>query len=119
MSESSCLRGFDDRGFQQSSQGITSWMPSVLLSVFGEHQQEVLWGQVDVRTILPCLDAKETLLWNKKCSGHSSATMTALEKRGCGVRGIATGTVFRRLVSKTLARQSALSTRAGVECCDM
>ena len=56
-----------------------------------------------------------------------SATMT-LEKRGGGVRGIATGTVFRRLVAKTLARQFgkeveaacsflfALSTRAGVDC---
>ena len=32
------------------------------------------------------------------------ATMTALRKDG-GVRGIATGTTFRRLVARTLARQ--------------
>ena len=57
------------------------------------------------------------------------ASMTALNKRDGGVRGIATGTVFRRLVAKTLARQFskevedacapfqfALSTRAGVDC---
>ena len=57
------------------------------------------------------------------------ARMTALQKPDGGVRGIATGTVFRRLVAKTLARQHseaveeacspfqfALSTRAGVDC---
>ena len=57
------------------------------------------------------------------------ATMTALQKKDGGVRGIATGTTFRRLVAKTLARQFskvveatcspfqfALSTRAGVDC---
>ena len=61
-----------------------------------------------------------------------TATMTALEKRDGRVRGIATGTVFRRLVAKTLARQFgkevvtacspfqfALSTRAGVIVWDM
>ena len=55
------------------------------------------------------------------------ASMTALQKRDGGVRG--TGTSFRRLVAKTLARQFgreveeacspfqfALSTRAGVDC---
>ena len=55
--------------------------------------------------------------------------MTALLKKDGGVRGIATGTSFRRLVAKTLARQFgaaveatcapfqfALSTRAGVDC---
>ena len=57
------------------------------------------------------------------------ATMTAFQKKDGGVRGIATGTTFRRLVAKTLARQFskvveatcspfqfALSTRAGVDC---
>ena len=57
------------------------------------------------------------------------ATMTALQKKDGGVRGIATGTSFRRLVAKTLARQFAqeveaacapfqfaLSTRAGTDC---
>ena len=57
------------------------------------------------------------------------ASMTALQKRDGGIRGIATGTSFRRLVAKTLARQFgqvvedtcasfqfALSTRAGVDC---
>ena len=57
------------------------------------------------------------------------ATMTAISKRDGGVRGIATGTVFRRLVAKTFARQFgaevekacapfqfALSTRAGMDC---
>ena len=57
------------------------------------------------------------------------ATMTALEKRDGGVRGIATGTSFRRLVAKVLARQFSeqveqacapfqfpLSTRAGTDC---
>ena len=33
------------------------------------------------------------------------ANMTALLKRDGGVRGIATGTSFRRLVAKSLARQ--------------
>ena len=33
------------------------------------------------------------------------ANMTALQKREGGVRGIATGTLFRRLVARTLARQ--------------
>ena len=48
----------------------------------------------------------------------------ALQKRGGGVRGIATGTSFRRVVAKTVARQwqhalpfqLAFSTRAGVDC---
>ena len=57
------------------------------------------------------------------------ATMTALRKKDGGVRGIATGTSFRRLVAKTLARQFGaavqatcvpfqfeISTRAGVDC---
>ena len=57
------------------------------------------------------------------------ANLTALQKKDGGVRGIATGTTFRRLVAKTLARQFsrqvtaacapfqfALSTRAGVDC---
>ena len=57
------------------------------------------------------------------------ATMTALRKKDGGVRGIATGSSFRRLVAKTLAKQFstavndtcapfqfALSTRAGVHC---
>ena len=33
------------------------------------------------------------------------ATMTALSKKDGGIRGIATGSSFRRLVGKTLARQ--------------
>ena len=62
-------------------------------------------------------------------SAFMLATMTALQKREGGVRGIATGTSFRRLVAKTLARQFmeqvestcapfqfALSTRAGTDC---
>ena len=57
------------------------------------------------------------------------ATMTALRKKDGGVRGIATGSSFRRLVAKTLARQFgriveqecapfqfALSTRAWTDC---
>ena len=57
------------------------------------------------------------------------ATMRALQKKDGGVRGIATGSSFRRLVAKTLARQFgkaveatcspfqfALSTRAGTDC---
>ena len=57
------------------------------------------------------------------------ATMTAISKRDGGVRGVASGTDFRRLVSRTLARhfgaevekacapfQFALSTRAGMDC---
>ena len=65
------------------------------------------------------------------CVSHmfTMASMTALQKKDGGVRGIATGTTFRRLVAKTLARQFskdveaacapfqfALSTRAGVDC---
>ena len=55
--------------------------------------------------------------------------MTALAKKDGGERGIATGTSFRRLVAKSLARQFAkdvesvcapfqfaLSTRAGTDC---
>ena len=58
------------------------------------------------------------------------ANMAALQKKDGGVRGIATSTSFRRLVSKTLARQFmsameetcspfqfALSTRAGAGWC--
>ena len=58
----------------------------------------------------------------------SLSRLTALRKPGGGVRGIATGDVFRRLVSKVLARafanvfdedtrpyQFALSTRAGTD----
>ena len=57
------------------------------------------------------------------------AMMTALQKKDGGARGIATGSSFRRLVAKTLARQFgkaveatcspfqfALSTRAGTDC---
>ena len=57
------------------------------------------------------------------------ATLTALQKKDGGVRGIATGTTFRRLVAKSVAKQFskdveaacapfqfALSTRAGVDC---
>ena len=57
------------------------------------------------------------------------AHMTALAKKDGGVRGIATGTSFRRLVAKSMARhfakevesvcapfQFALSTRAGTDC---
>ena len=63
------------------------------------------------------------------CQALTRATMTALQKTDGGVRGIATGTSFRRLVAKSLARQFgqevervcspfqfALSTRAGVDC---
>ena len=58
-----------------------------------------------------------------------SARLTALKKADGGVRGIATGCTFRRLVARTLARQFAkdfeeecapfqyaLSTRAGTDC---
>ena len=58
-----------------------------------------------------------------------NGTMTALRKDDGGVRGIATGLAFRRLVAKYLARQSAevveavcspfqfaLSTRVGRDC---
>ena len=71
-----------------------------------------------------CLDDVETLGLL-----FFSAAMTALQKKDGGVRGIATGTSFRRLVAKTLARQFgaaveatcapfqfALSPRAGVDC---
>ena len=53
------------------------------------------------------------------------ATMTALQKKDEGVRGIATGTVFRRLVAKVLAWQfsdeveaacAPLQSRAGTDC---
>ena len=58
-----------------------------------------------------------------------SARLTALVKPTGSTRGIATGTTFRRLVARTLARQFgpafeqacaphqfALSTRAGTDC---
>ena len=58
------------------------------------------------------------------------STMSVLRKRDGGVRGIATGTSFRRFIAKTLARQFgmvvestcapfhqfALSTRVGTDC---
>ena len=59
----------------------------------------------------------------------TTARLTALSKRDGGVRGIATGCSFRRLVARTLAKQFAedfeqecppfqyaLSTRAGTDC---
>ena len=61
-------------------------------------------------------------------AGIALARMTAIQKPGGGVRGIATGDTFRRLVSRTLAAshaatfdeatrpfQHALSTRAGMD----
>ena len=61
-----------------------------------------------------------------------SATMTASQKPDGGVRGIATGTSFRRLMARALARQFgkavaatcapfqfAFSTRAGTDCVAM
>ena len=54
-----------------------------------------------------------------------AATMTALRKPDGGVRGIATGTSFRRLVARQFGKvvestcapfQFALSTRAGTDC---
>ena len=90
-----------------------------------------------------CLDNKETLLMLLAAGQEFAratvpdtifrsfmlANMTGLRKKDGGVRGIATGTVFRRLVAKTLAKQFmkevehacspfqfALSTRAGVDC---
>ena len=90
-----------------------------------------------------CLDDKETLLLLIAAAQEFAratvpdtifrsfmlAHMTGLRKKDGGVRGIATGTVFRRLVAKTLAKQFmkdveqacspfqfALSTRAGVDC---
>ena len=41
------------------------------------------------------------------CKALAMARITALRKPGGGVRGIATGDTFRRLVSKTLAREWA------------
>ena len=62
-------------------------------------------------------------------SAFMAASMTALQMPNGGVRGIATGTAFRRLVARTFARQFgkaveavcapfqfALSTRAGTDC---
>ena len=59
----------------------------------------------------------------------TTARLTALSKRDGGVRGIATGCSFRRLVARTLAKQFAedfeqecspfqyaLSTRTGTDC---
>ena len=66
---------------------------------------------------------------NSMFEGFSLATLTAWQKPDGGVRCIATGTAFRGLVAKTLARQFskqvesacapfqfALSTRAGTSC---
>ena len=84
-----------------------------------------------------CLDDVEVLqlLWLQRTLRESLskafmvASMTALQKHDGGVRGIATGTTFRMLVAKTLARQFsaegeaacapyqfALSTIAGTDC---
>ena len=41
------------------------------------------------------------------CKALAMARLTALRKQDGGVRGIATGDTFRRLVSKTLAREWA------------
>ena len=45
-------------------------------------------------------------------TSQNRATMTALQKRDGGVRGIATGTSFRRMIAKTLARQYGKVVRA-------
>ena len=63
------------------------------------------------------------------CRSLMLATMTALQKRDGGVRGIATGCSFRQVVAKVLARQFSdaveaacallqfeWSTRAGTDC---
>ena len=58
------------------------------------------------------------------CDLFMLATMTALSKKDGGVRGIATGTSFCRLVAKSLARQFAkkwrefapIPVRAGTDC---
>ena len=88
------------------------------------HQLNPLTSGKLVRSFQQLLfpDAADTL-------GSVQNHQTVLQKPDGGVRGIATGTSFRRLVAKTLARQFgkaveavcvpyqfALSTRAGTDC---
>ena len=101
------------------------------------------FGQCTNENLRVCLDDKGTLLLLIAAGQEFAratvldtifrsfmlAHMTGLRKKDGGVRGIATGTVFRRVVAKTLAKQFmkevehacapfqfALSTRAGVVC---
>ena len=101
------------------------------------------WGGCTNEMLKVCFDDKETLqllgltaadfarATSPRNVTHCStlATLTALQKKDGGVRGIVTGTSFRRLVAKTLAKQFgktveaacapfqfALSTRARVDC---
>ena len=75
-----------------------------------------------------CLDDQEALRLLQVAAGLHGGKNDSAAKTG-RIRGIATGTVFRRLVAKTWARQFgtaveaacapfqfALSTRAGVDC---
>ena len=113
-----CLRG-SPSGVASGPGGCTNEMLRVCLddqetlSLVFEAAQDFARGQVP----------------NVVCRSLMLATMTALQKNDGGVRGIATGTVFRRLVAKVLARQFsdeveaacaplqfALSTRAGTDC---
>ena len=43
------------------------------------------------------------------------ATLTALQKKDGGVRGIATGTTFRRLVAKSVAKQFGKDVEAAMD----
>ena len=88
---------------------------------------------LDDREVLQLLfraaeDAARGEMPQSVCRAFMSATMMALQKKDGGARRIATGTSFRRLIAKTLARQfgktvesicspfQLLSTRAGTDC---
>ena len=89
-----CLRG-SPSGVASGPGGCTNEMLRVCLddqetlSLVFEAAQDFARGQVP----------------NVVCRSLMLATMTALQKNDGGVRGIATGTLFRRLVAKVLARQ--------------
>ena len=88
------------------------------------------FGQTDLWPILvSVLMFRRGHVPDDVCYALMLATMTGLQKRDGGVSGIATGTSFRRLVAKVLARQFsdaveatcapfqfALCTRAGTDC---
>ena len=105
---------------------LSNWIMHSSPSAFRVHRLVAEVFQLLFRAVEDCASASMPESVSK---AFMSATMTALQKPDEGVRGIATGTSFRRLVAKTLARQFgkavestcapfqfALSTRAGTDC---
>ena len=112
------LRGASN-GSSPGPGGCSFEMPKVCLDDGELHQLLIAAAEDFARASIP-----QEIFW-----AFQKAHVIALAKKDGGVRGIATGTSFRRLVAKSLARQFAkyvesvcapfqfaLSTRAGTDC---